>query len=71
MGECMEKEIIDLIEGKERQKYAMKHGVSSLINLFHCLPWNDDESERVYKICNDKGITWEQYYGIKKKNVLY
>lgn len=63
--------ILDLIEGEERKKYAKKHGISSLINYFHYLPWNDEESERVYKICNEKGITWEEYYNIKNKDVVY
>lgn len=62
--------ILQMIEGKERRKYAKKHGVNSLVNMYHDLPWNDAESERVYKICNDKGITWEEYYGIKKKDIL-
>lgn len=67
----MDKEILNLIEGTERRKYAEKHGLSSLINMFHFLPWNDAESERVYKICNEKGITWEKYYGLKKDNLIF
>lgn len=64
--------VLSLIEGEERKKYAKTHGIASLINVFHGLPWNDSESERVYKICNDKKITWEEYYGInKKKKVIY
>lgn len=63
--------VLSLIKGEERRKYAKIHGLSSLINYFHGLPWNDEESERVYKICNDKGITWEQYYKVPKKEVIY
>ena len=63
--------IFDLIEGEERKKYAKKHGINSLINYFHGLPWNNEESERVYKICNNKGITWEEYYNINVKNPIY
>lgn len=68
MGEDMEEKDLDFIEGVERRKYAAKHGLSSLINMYHGLPWIGEEAERVYKICNDKGITWEEYYGIKNKN---
>lgn len=60
--------IYDEIKGKERRKYAEKHGIASLINMYHGLPWNDAESERVYGICNKRGITWEKYYGIKKES---
>ena len=63
--------ILSFIDGEERRKYAATHGVSSLINYFHGLPWNDEESERVYKICNDRGITWEHYYNIPKKEVIF
>lgn len=63
--------ILEQINGEERQKYAQTHGVGSLINMYHGLPWNDTESERVYKICNDKGITWEEYYKIPKRVVLF
>lgn len=62
---------LDLIKGKERRRYAEKHGISSLINSFHGLPWNDKESERVYKICNNRNITWQEYYGVKNKEVIY
>ena len=62
---------LDVIDGKERKKYAITHGISSLINYYHGLPWNDAESERVYKVCNDKGITWEQYYDVKAGDVIY
>ena len=61
----------NIIEGKYRRKYAEKHGLSSLINYFHDLPWNDAESERVYKICLEKNITWEKYYGRAPKNAIY
>lgn len=64
----MVKNIYDYIEGKERKRYAKKYGCDSLINYFHGLPWNDEESERVYKICLDEGITWEDFYGISKNN---
>jgi len=57
--------IFDFIEGKERKKYAENHGPGSLINMYHGLPWKGKESEKIYKICNEKGITWEQYYKIK------
>lgn len=68
----MVENVFDLIDGKERKKYAETRGINSLINMYHGLPWNDDEAERVYKICNDKGITWEQYYGIDpSKKVLF
>lgn len=68
----MENEILMLIEGKERRAYAKEHGVESLINMFHGLPWNDSESERVYAICNKKKITWQEYYKIKeKKSILF
>lgn len=64
--------VIDkIIVGDQRKKYAKRHGIDSLINAFHGLPWNDKESERVYKICNDRGITWEQFYGIKSHEVIY
>lgn len=63
--------ILKMIDGQERQKYAKKHGISSLINMYHGLHWNDAESERVYKICNDKGITWQEYYKIPKKQLFY
>lgn len=63
--------ILKMIEGKERKKYAMTHGIGSLINMYHGLPWNDEESERVYKICNDKGITWEEYYEIPEHDGIY
>lgn len=55
---------LEFITGKERREYAKKHGPNSLINMFHGLHWNDSESERVYAICNKKGITWEKYYGL-------
>lgn len=64
----MVKTILDFIEGEERRKYAKNHGVDSLINYYHFLPWNDAESERVYGICNKKGITWEEYYGLTNKD---
>lgn len=64
-------ELLKYIEGKERRKYAKKHGISSLINMYHGLPWNDAESERVYKICNNKGITWEKYYKIPNEKFLF
>lgn len=67
----MVNDVLDYITGKERRKYAEKHGISSLINLYHGLPWNDKESERVYKICNQRGITWEKYYGAKQKDAVY
>ena len=68
----MVENVFDLIDGKERRKYAETRGINSLINMYHGLPWNDDEAERVYKICNDKGITWEQYYNIDtSKKVLF
>lgn len=63
--------VIDFVEGKYRQQYAKKHGLNSLINYFHDLPWNDEESERVYKLCLEKDITWEKYYGYAPKNVIY
>lgn len=49
----------------EKRKYVKKHGLSSPINCFHGLPWDNEESERVYKICNERNITWEEYYHIK------
>lgn len=64
-------EIMDLITGKERRKYAEKHGIGSLINMYHGLHWNDQESERVYGICNRKGITWQEYYKIDTKNLIF
>lgn len=67
----MVKSALDYIDGKERRKYAEKHGISSLINYYHGLPWNDKESERVYKICNEKGITWEKHYNISLKKMLF
>ena len=70
----MDEKDLMFIEGEQRRKYAAKHGISSLINMYHGMPWNDEKSEQVYKICNDKNITWEQYYGIKDKNapnILY
>jgi hypothetical protein len=64
--------LTELIEGEYRRKYAKKYGIGSLINYFHGLPWNDDESEKAYKICLDNGITWEEYYRIgKDKEVIY
>lgn len=62
---------LQLIKGKERQKYAQKHGIDKLINIYHGLPWNDEKSEKVYKICNEQNISWEQYYGIKKHNLIH
>lgn len=62
--------ILNYIDGDERKKYAKKHGISSLINYYHGLPWNDAESEKVYKICNERNITWEKYYGIKKTKAV-
>lgn len=63
---------LQYIEGEERKKYAKKHGVNSLINYFHGLHWNDKESERVYGICNKRGITWQEYYEIGKRDgVIY
>lgn len=67
----MVKSALDYIDGKERKKYAEKHGISSLINCYHGLPWNDKESESVYKICNEKGITWEKYYKLTPKNMIF
>ena len=64
--------ILALIEGEEKRKYIMTHGLYSAINAFHGLPWNDEEAERVYKICNEKGITWQEYYGIKDQSgIIY
>lgn len=63
--------ILKHIKGEERKKYALKHGPSALINFYHGLPWNDAESERVYKICNEKGITWEKYYGLVGNEQLF
>lgn len=63
--------LLDLIEGKHRKEYAKKHGINSLINMFHGLPWNNDESEKVYEICNKKGITWEEYYNISIKDKMF
>ena len=72
MVEDMVNDVFDLVEGEERRKYAQAHGINSLINMFHGLPWNDEESERVYRICNEREITWEEYYGIdKNRNVIY
>lgn len=67
----MVKSIYDYIEGEQRKKYAKKHGPGSLINNYHNLPWKGPEAERVYKICNEKGITWQKYYGIKEKDKLF
>lgn len=70
----MEKEIeyeLSLIDGEERKKYAKKHGIGSLINLYHGLPWDDNESEKIYKYCNEHGITWEQYYNFKSDSVIF
>ena len=66
-------EILDLLElTGEKRKYAKQHGLDALIGAFQGLPWNDEEAERVYKICNEKGITWQEYYGVKeKKGVIY
>ena len=64
----MEEKDLDFIEGDERRKYAAKHGLSSLINMYHGMPWKGEEAEKVYKICNDKGIPQEEYYGIKNRN---
>ena len=44
--------ILALIEGEEKRKYIMTHGLYSAINAFHGLPWNDEEAERVLR---DKG----------------
>lgn len=71
MAEIIDNYILSTIKGSERKKYATTHGINSLINAYHGLPWNDREAERVYKICNEKGITWEQYYGKTVNNVLY
>lgn len=62
---------LSFIEGTERRKYAKIHGPGSLINYYHGLPWNDEESERVYKICNQKKITWEEFYKLKDKDLIF
>lgn len=67
----MVSDLLQFIQGEERKKYAEKHGVGSLINAYHGLHWNDEESERVYKICNTKGITWEEYYKISNTSEIY
>ena len=60
-------DVLDLIGVKgERRKYIVKHGLDSPMNYFDGIHWNDEESEKVYKICNEAGITWEEYYGINK-----
>ena len=50
----------------EKRKYVKKHGLGSSIWSFCGLDCSPEEAERVYKICNDKGITWEEYYHVKK-----
>ena len=67
----VDEKILELVKGKERKKYARKHGISALINMYHDLPWNDAESERVYKICNQKKITWEEFYKLKDKDLIF
>lgn len=62
---------LELIKGKERRKYAKTHGIDKLINIYHGLPWNDEKAEKVYKICNDKNISWEEYYGIKERDLIH
>ncbi len=72
MATGKEKELVDIIEGEERRKYAAKHGIYSLMYTF-LTKRNDEESEKIYKICNEKGITWEEYLGIdpeKMKNII-
>ena len=64
----MEEKDLDFIERDVRRKYIAKHGLSSPINMYHGMPWKGERAEKVYKICNDKGITWEEYYGIKDLN---
>lgn len=67
----VDERLLVLVKGEHRREYARRHGLSSLITKYHWLPWNDEESERVYKICNDKGITWEEYYGLPKKEMIF
>ena len=56
MAEIIDNYILSTIKGSERKKYATTHGINSLINAYHGLPWNDKEAERVYKICNENCI---------------
>lgn len=57
--------VLDALEIRgERRKYAKKYGVDALIGVFHGLPWKDEKAEEVYQICNERGITWQEYYGI-------
>lgn len=67
----MVEDILVFIEGKERRKYAKKHGISSLINYFHGLPWKGEKAEKIYKICNDQNIKWEEYYNTSTKGKIY
>ena len=67
-------ELLDILEIKgERKKYAQVHGIDSLPNRFNNNFWNDED---MFKKCNEKGITWQEYLGVdenygKKKGKIY
>ncbi len=72
MATSKEEELIGIVDGEEGRKYAAKHGIYSLMSKF-LSSRSLEESEKIYKICNENDITWEKYLGIdpeKRKNVL-
>lgn len=58
-------QILDLIKQPYRRKYAEKHGIESLMNIFDTCHWKDAKAEEIYKYCLDNNIKWEKYLKIK------
>lgn len=57
--------ILDALELEgERRKYAKKRGIEALADPLTNRHWNDEE---MYRICNEKGITWQEYFGMSEK----
>ena len=63
MAKIKEEDLIGVVEGEEARKYAVKHGLYSLMSTF-LSNRSLEETEKIYKACNEKGITWEKYFGI-------
>lgn len=58
-------EILDALELEgERRIYAKKYGISALADPLSNRHWNDEE---MYKICNERGITWQEYFRKSEK----
>ena len=51
--------------------YILKYGMNDLIQI-PFVAENIERAEKTYKICNEKGISWREYLGIKKteKNIV-